>query len=209
MSLLNALEWRYATKKMNGAIVPQDKLAFILKATQLSASSFGLQPYTILVISNPELKAKLQPHAYNQSQIVDCSHLLVFAAWTSVSEKQVDDFIANAATTRNLPVSALQDFRNYVWGTVSRLDATTQQAWASKQVYIALGTALAAAGEVEVDATPMEGFVPAEFDEVLGLKEKGLASVALLPLGFRSEDDWLSKLAKVRRSADELFQIIE
>ncbi len=209
MSLLNALEWRYATKKMNGAVVPQDKLNFILKATQLSASSFGLQPYTILVISNPELKAKLQPHAYNQSQIVDCSHLLVFAAWTSVSEKQVDDFIANAAATRNLPVSALQDFRNYVWGAVSRLDAATQQAWASKQVYIALGTALAAAGEVEVDATPMEGFVPAEFDEVLGLKEKGLASVALLPLGFRSEDDWLSKLAKVRRSADELFQIIE
>jgi len=209
MSLLNALEWRYATKKMNGAVVPQDKLNFILKATQLSASSFGLQPYTILVISNPELKAKLQPHAYNQSQIVDCSHLLVFAAWTSVSEKQVDDFIANAAATRNLPVNALQDFRNYVWGAVSRLDAATQQAWASKQVYIALGTALAAAGEVEVDATPMEGFVPAEFDEVLGLKEKGLASVALLPLGFRSEDDWLSKLAKVRRSADELFQIIE
>jgi len=209
MSLLNALEWRYATKKMNGAVVPQDKLAFILKATQLSASSFGLQPYTILVISNPELKAKLQPHAYNQSQIVDCSHLLVFAAWTSISEQQVDDFIGNAATTRNLPVSALQDFRNYVWGAVSRLDAATQQAWASKQVYIALGTALAAAGEVQVDATPMEGFVPAEFDEVLGLKEKGLASVALLPLGYRSDDDWLSKLAKVRRSADQLFQIIE
>lgn len=209
MSLLNALEWRYATKKMNGAIVPQDKLAFILKATQLSASSFGLQPYTILVISNPELKAKLQPHAYNQSQIVDSSHLLVFAAWTSVSEKQVDDFIANAAATRNMPVSALQDFRNYVWGAVSCLDATTQQAWASKQVYIALGTALAAAAEVQVDATPMEGFVPAEFDEVLGLKEQGLASVALLPLGFRSDDDWLAKMAKVRRSADQLFQIIE
>jgi nitroreductase len=208
MSLLSSLKWRYATKKMSGAKVPKEKLDFILDAIQLAPSSFGLQPYTILVIEDPATKEKLLPASYNQTQIVDSSEVLVFASWTSISQEQIDTFIADIATKRGLPLEALNDYKSYISGSALSKTAEEQVIWNAKQVYIALGFALAAAAEVEVDATPMEGFVPAKYDEILGLTAQGLTASVILTLGYRGEGDWLAGLPKVRRDKDLLFKFI-
>jgi len=208
MSLISSLEWRYATKKMNGAKVSAEKLDGILKAIQLAPSSFGLQPYTVLVIEDQATKEKLLPASWNQSQITDCSQLIVFAAWTKVTEENVVTFIADVAAKRNMPLEALADFKNYVAGAVANMPAEQQAIWTAKQTYIALGLGLAAAAEAEVDATPMEGFIPAQYNEILGLNELGLNASVVLALGYRDSADWLATLPKVRRDKDLLFKFI-
>jgi nitroreductase len=166
----------------------------------------GLQPYNILVISDPEWKQKILPAANNQSQIIDCSHLLVFAAWSNISKEQVDEFISRTASSRGIDVSKMNDFKNYLMSIIGNNSPEQNFQWASKQIYIALGMGLAAAACEEVDSTPMEGFNPTALDETLGLDALGLKSVALLPLGYRdAENDWLVKMKKVRRDADSLY----
>jgi nitroreductase / dihydropteridine reductase len=206
MSLLQHLNWRYATKRMTGERVPQEKVDYILEATRLSASSMGLQPYTILVVENPELRQQIQKVAYNQPQIVEASHLLIFAAWNDVTEAQVDEYMRNIAEVRGIPVESLADFKaSLMNGVVSRTQEQKYE-WSARQAYIALGTALAAAAEQGVDATPMEGFDPAALDELLNLEGKGLRSVTLLPLGYRhTEADFLATAKKVRRDKEQLF----
>ena len=208
MSLLDSLKWRYATKKMSGAKVPTEKLEFILDAIQLAPSSFGLQPYTVLVIEDEATKAKLLPASWNQSQITDSSHLLVFASWTSITQEQVDTFIADIATKRGLPLEALNDYKSYLSGSALNRSAEEQAIWNAKQAYIAFGIGLTAAAEVEVDATPMEGFVPAQYNEILGLTEQGLTASVVMALGYRGEGDWLAPLPKVRRDKNLLFKFI-
>lgn len=208
MSLIQQLEWRYATKKMSGEKVPAEKVNNILRATQLSASSLGLQPYTILVIEDQATKEKLAPAAYNQPQIAASSQLLVFCAWTDITDKEVVAYIENIAKTRNVSTESLAGFKAMIDGSISNLSVEQKQIWASKQIYIALGTALAAAAAEEVDATPMEGFNPQQFDEILGLEAKGLKSVVIMPIGYRAADDHLASAAKVRRDQSELFQFI-
>lgn len=208
MSLIQSLQWRYAAKKLNGEKVPQEKVDTILEAIQLSASSFGLQPYTVLVITDKAVKEKLLAASYNQSQIVDSSHLIVFAAWTKVTPAQIETFIADVASKRGLPLEALNDYKNYVLSSVGRFTDEQIAIWTAKQTYIALGSALAAAGELHVDATPMEGFVPAQYNEILGLNELGLSATLVLPLGYRDTTDWLAPLAKVRRDKELLFKFI-
>jgi nitroreductase len=207
MSTLNTqLAWRYATKRMNGKVVPQEKIDSILESIRLAPSSYGLTPYSIFVISDKETLKKIQPTAYMQPQIVEGSHLLVFAAWENVTEKNVDDFMNLVAETRGMPVSALADYKKMIWGGASTRSAEANFNWSARQAYIALGMGLAAAALEEVDSTPMEGFDPAKLDEVLGLKAKGLKSVALLALGYRDEKaDTTVNYKKVRRSAKDLF----
>lgn len=206
MELIKSLEWRYASKKMNGDKVPDEKVNNILKAIQLTPSSMGLQPYTVLVITDPELKQQIQPIAYNQSQITDSSHLLVFAAWADITPQQVEEYIQNTATTRNTPPEKLTDFKNTLLGTITKNTTEQNYQWAARQAYIAFGTAIAAAAEERVDATPMEGFNAAALDELLQLSQKGLRSVTLLPLGYRdTKNDWLANLPKVRRQKEKLF----
>lgn len=208
MSLIEDLEWRYATKQMNGQKVPPEKLATILHATQLTASSYGLQPYTILVIEDAGLKNQLTPAAYNQPQIIGSSHLLVFCAWADITEKEVAVFIQDTATKRKISVESLDGYKAMIVGTISGLTVEQKQIWATKQAYIALGTTLVAAASEHVDATPMEGFDAAQFDEILGLKEKGLKSVVICALGYRSPEDYLANLPKVRRDKELLFQFL-
>ncbi len=208
MSLITNLEWRYATKKMSGAKVPQEKVDTILHAIQLSASSFGLQPYTVLVIEDQATKEKLLAASYNQSQIVDSSHLIVFAAWKTVTPESIDSFIADTAAKRGLPLEALADYKNYIAGSIAAKTPEEIAIWTAKQTYIALGNGLAAAAEVQVDATPMEGFNPAQYDEILGLTEQNLTATLVFPLGYRHEGDWLANLPKVRRDKDLLFKFI-
>ncbi len=205
MELLAALQWRYAPKKMNGKAVPQEKIDRILDAVRLTPSSMGLQPYTILLISSPEIKKQLLPVANNQQQIVDSSHLLIFAAWDNITAGHIDAYIELTAATRNVTLESLAPFKNSLLNLTTRPQATNFE-WAARQTYIALGTAIAAAAEERVDATPMEGFNNAAVDEILGLKEKGLRSVTMLPLGYRdTANDWLVNFPKVRRTKEALF----
>lgn len=205
MELLNALEWRYASKKMNGKTVPEEKVEKILEAIRLAPSSIGLQPYSVMVITDPELKQQILPIANNQQQMVDSSHLLVFAAWDKITPERVEDFIQLNATTRNVSTGSLSALRGYLDNISKRSDEENFE-WAARQTYIAFATGIAAAAEERVDATPMEGFNNAALDELLGLKEKGLKSLTLLPLGYREkEKDWLVNLPKVRREKEKFF----
>ena len=206
MSLINALNWRYAAKRMNGEKVPAEKVNNILEATRLSASSMGLQPYTILVVEDEALRKEIQKVAYNQPQIVEASHLLIFAAWDNISVEQVDEYIHHTAAERGVSPDTLAGFRESLVGIVTRNTQEQNFQWAARQAYIAFGTAIAAAATEQVDATPMEGFDPEALDALLYLKEKGLRSVTLLPLGYRdTANDWLASQKKVRRQKEKLF----
>jgi len=199
MQLIDALNWRYATKKMNGQTVPQEKLDYILEATRLSPSSSGLQPYEIFVISNPELLEKIQPVAFNQSQITECSHLLVFAAWDGYSLDKITKVFDRTVAERGLPADAMDAYKERLWGMYEPLSAEWHANHTARQAYIALGVAMTAAAEQQVDATPIEGFLPDELDKILELKEKGLKSAVILALGYRdTANDWLVNLKKVR-----------
>ena len=205
MELLNALKWRYASKKMNGKKVPDEKVEKILEAIRLAPSSIGLQPYSVMVITDSDLKMNILPIANNQQQVIDSSHLLVFAAWDKITPQRVEDFIKLNATARNVSIESLSGLRGYLDNISNRTDEENFE-WAARQTYIAFATAIAAAAEERVDATPMEGFNNAALDELLGLKEKGLKSLTLLPLGYREhEKDWLVNLPKVRREKEKLF----
>lgn len=206
MDLIQTLEWRYASKRMNGKTVPDEKANNILEAIRLAPSSMGLQPYTVLVIEDEELKKQIQPIAFNQPQVVESSHLLVFAAWDTISPQQIEAYIKQTASVRNMPEESLNDFKNTLLTMVENRTQEQNFEWAARQAYIAFGTALVAAAAERVDATPMEGFNNAALDELLKLKEKGLRSVTLLPLGYRdAENDWLVNLPKVRREKEKLF----
>ena len=206
MSIINSLSWRYAVKRMNGNKVSQDKLDTLLDAITLSASGFGLQPYQIFMVEDADLKAKIQPIAYGQPQIVESSHLLIFAAWNEVTEAQIDAYMNLIAETRGMSISDLGDFKGAIVGSMKYKSKEQQAEWADRQVYLAMGTALAAAGELQLDTTPMEGFSPAKLDELLGLEAKGLHSVLMLAIGERDEaTDYMVNVKKVRTPKSELF----
>lgn len=189
---------------MNGQAVPQEKVDQILEAARLAPTSSGLQPYKIIVITNPELKQTLLPHSFNQAQIVDSSHLLVFAAWDNYTEERINEVFARTHKERGTPPESTTD---YVKMLISNYVPRTEEVnfnHAARQAYIGFGIALAEAALLKVDATPMEGFDNAKYDEILGLRELGLKSVTVLPLGYRDEaGDWLAGLKKVRQSTSE------
>jgi nitroreductase/dihydropteridine reductase len=209
MTLVETLQWRYATKKMNGQTVPQEKLDYILEAARLAPSSAGLQPYKIFVISNKELLEQIKEISHNQGQITDCSHLLVFAAWDGYTPERIDGVLSQIAGERNMPLSAMDDFREKLWNAFGPQNREWQSNHSAKQAYVAFGLAIAAAAEQKVDATPMEGFIPAKMDELLGLDKLGLKSVVILPLGYRQEEaDWLVTLKKVRTPKEAFITAI-
>lgn len=206
MSLIDALNWRYATKKMNGQAVQQDKVDQILEAARLAPTSSGLQPYELIVITNPELKQTLLPHSSNQSQIVDCSHLLVFAAWDNYTEERINKVFARMHKERGTPPESTADYQKMLVNSYVPRTAEINFQHAARQAYIGLGVALAEAALLKVDSTPMEGFNNAKYDEILGLTERGLKSVAIMPLGHRDEaGDWLVNLKKVRQPKSEFI----
>lgn len=199
MNLKEVLNWRYATKKMTGDIVPQEKLDYILEAARLAPSSSGLQPYKIIVVNNRELLEKIKPIAYNQNQITECSHLLVFAAWDGYSDERMKNVFDRIVADRGMPAGGMDDYRKRLWGLYEPLGNEWHTKHTARQAYIALGIALIAAAEVQVDATPMEGFLPEEMDKLLGLAEQGLKSVVIMPIGYRdAENDWNAKMTKTR-----------
>jgi len=184
MNLIENLNWRYATKKMNGETVTNEKIEAILDAIQLAPTSSGLQPFNVFVITDKELLAKIQPIAMGQSQIVDCSHLLVFAGWENYSLEKIEKVFNYTLSERDLPPETMDDYKNNLWGMYSQLPEEWHANHTAKQAYIALGFALVAAAEQKVDASPMEGFDPNALDELLNLKEKGLKKFKFVSLGL-------------------------
>jgi len=204
--LIEKLNWRYAVKRMNGAVVPEEKLNTILEAIKLSASSGGLQPYNVIVISDKKTKEKIHALAAPQPQILESSHLLVFAVWDKITAKQIADYINLVAKTREVTLESLARYQESMTANILSKPEDASFNWAARQAYIALGHALVAAASEEVDATPMEGFNAAKLDEILNLNEKGLRSVVIMTLGYRDqENDVLAKAKKVRRSNEEFF----
>jgi nitroreductase len=199
------LQWRYATKKMNPAKpVPQDKVDRILDAARLAPSSSGLQPYDILVVSSMAVREQIKPIAWNQGQITDCSHLLVFAAWDTYTPERINAMFDMTNAQRGGTNDGWEAYRQNLLSTYPQRDAQTNFEHAARQAYIGLGVALMAAAFEEVDSTPMEGFDAKALDGILGLGARGLRSVAIMPLGYReAAQDWLVNLKKVRRPREQ------
>jgi nitroreductase len=210
MELLDKLKWRYAAKAMNGEKVAEDKIERILEAARLAPTSSGLQPFEIFVIKNQEVKEKIKPIAWNQSVITDCSHLLVFAAWDTYTADRINHMFDLTNEIRGFENEGWENYRQMLLGMYPQKDAEENFNHAARQAYIAFTEALTAAAFEGVDATPLEGFDPAAVDEILGLREKGLRSAVMLPIGYRKEDaDWLVNLVKVRKPMEELVTVIE
>ncbi len=209
--LIQLLNWRYATKKFDPTqAVPEDKVTHVLEAIRLTASSSGLQPYHVLVVTNPELRAQIKPNAWGQGQVTDGSHLLVFAAWDDYTPERINAAFDLVNEVRGIKNEGWEAYRQQVLATYPPRGAEVNHQHAARQAYIAVGTALLAAAEVGVDATPMEGFDPAKVDEILGLRAQGLRSVVLLPLGYRdASGDWLVNLKKARRPLAQLVSTLK
>lgn len=206
MNLIEQLNWRYATKRMNGTKVPQEKVDKILEAIRLAPTSFGLQPFKVIVVEDAELREKIHNEACKQPQIVEGSHLLVFAATKNVDQKTVDDYMQLIADTRDISVENLKDFRAAFDGIVESPEEQNF-VWTARQAYIAFGVGIVAAALENVDATPMEGFSPVAMNQILGLDKKNLSAVNLLMLGYRNpENDRLVNAKKVRKSKENLFE---
>ena len=210
MELLDKLNWRYAAKAMNGKKVSEDKIERILEAARLAPTSSGLQPFEIFVIKNQEIKEKIKPVAWNQSVITDCSHLLVFAAWDTYTADRINYMFDLTNDIRGFKNEGWENYRNMLLSAYPQKDAEENFNHAAKQAYIAFSQAIAAAAFEGVDTTPIEGFEPAAVDKILGLREKGLRSAVLLPIGYRQEDkDWLVNLEKVRKPMEDLVTVLD
>jgi nitroreductase len=210
MELLDKLNWRYAAKAMNGKQVVDDKIERILEAARLAATSSGLQPFEIFVIKNQAIKEQIKPVAWNQSVITDCSHLLVFAAWDTYTADRINHMFDLTNEIRGFKNEGWENYRQMLLGSYPQKDEEENFNHAAKQAYIAFAHAVIAAAFEGVDATPLEGFDAADVDDILGLRQKGLRSTVLLPLGYRKEDaDWLVNLVKVRKPMNELVTVMD
>ena len=199
-------KWRYATKKFDATKkVTASDLETLKEAIQLSTSSYGLQLYKVFIIENPEVRAQLQQASWGQSQIVDASHLLVFANIVDVKESDIDAYVQNIADTRGLSVEDLKGYSDFMKSKIVPLPVDKKSVWTSKQTYLALGNLLNAAAELKIDVTPMEGFEPEKYNEILGLNALGLNASLVAAVGYRHEEDATQHYVKVRKPKQELF----
>ena len=208
--LIDALNWRYATKAFDASkIIPGATWKVLEETLALSPSSFGLQPYRFFIVKDAAIRKQLQPHSWNQTQVVDASHYVVFAARIGITETEIDGFLDRVVEVRGIPREALDGYRGLMYGSL--LSPGTEARiphWAALQAYIALGNLMTSAALLGVDTCAIEGFAPAEYDAILGLKEQGYAPVVCCALGYRSAADKYAGLAKVRKPASELIKTI-
>jgi nitroreductase len=208
-TIIDNLNWRYATKKFDSSKkVSNENLDTLLEVLRLTPSSYGLQPYMFLVIENKEIREKLKEKSGGQSQVTDASHLFVLCSYLDINDVHIDAHVANTANARGLEAEALKGFGDFMKKTINQLDAEKKQIWNSKQAYIALGQLMHACADLKIDATPMEGFDPAGYDEVLGLTAKNLHATLVCPIGYRSEEDANQHFKKVRKSREDLIEFI-
>lgn len=206
MSLIEDLNWRYATKRMSGKDISQEDLDTILEAIRLAPTSMGLQAYKVFVIKDRDLINKIEAEAApRQLMLKGCSYLLVFAAYTEVSDAVVDKYVTHISKVRNISLDSLSDYRSRFGKLIAMTDAEKIN-WTSRQVYIAMAYASVAAAKLNIDSTPIEGFESSVLDKILNLEQQNLTSVLMFPLGYRdNESDYLANLKKVRKDSKDLF----
>lgn len=206
MDIISSLRWRYAAKRMTGQVIPQEKLDTILEAIQLAPSGIGLQPYEVLVITDQALREQVLPIAFNQHQVVECSHLLVFAPWDNYTPGRINHVFDHLNEVRRQPSTVSDRQRQFALNYFAGFTQEQNFHHAAKQAHIAIGLATAAAALQQIDATPMEGFDATRLDALLQLPQKGLKSSMLMALGYRDEaNDWNLPLPKVRKPLNELI----
>ena len=205
-SFIENQNWRYATKKFDASkkIAEQD-LNILKEAIRLSSSSYGLQPYKIIIVESPELRAQLQPAAWGQSQITDASHIIIFANEVNFGAEGIDSYFKNVSETRNTSLDSMKGYMDFMKKTITSLSEEERNIWSSKQTYLALGNLLNAAADLKIDVTPMEGFVPAQVNDLLGLDKLGLNATLIATMGYRHDEDATQHFKKVRKSNEELF----
>ena len=205
-TFLENQNWRYATKKYDASKkITTEDLNTLKEAIRLSSSSYGLQLYKVFIVDNPELRAQLQPAAWGQTQITEASHLFVFANQTTVDAEDIEGYLKNAEQTRSLPEETLNGYGDFMKGSLLNLPEDAKKVWTAKQTYLALGNLLNAAAELKIDATPMEGFDPAQFNTILGLDKLNLNAAVVAAVGYRHEEDDTQHYKKVRKSNEDLF----
>lgn len=204
MEYLNKLQWRYATKRFDKSRkLNSTQVDNLLQAANLAPTSYGLQPFAIAMVTDDKVKEKLSPAAFNQPQVTEASHLFIYSARTDLTDRDVEQYIERIANTRGIPKESLADFDQTMKGTIKNLQPEQRFQWAARQAYISLGMLLSAAALQDIDACPMEGFNNDQFDEILGLKEKGFSTLAMVAAGYRSAEDEYQHYKKVRKSLDE------
>jgi len=209
MKLLENLKWRYATKKFDASKKIEQKDIEILKeAVQLSVSSYGLQLYKVLIITNDELKLQLKEAAWNQSQLTDASHIFVFCNYTESKNEHIDEYIRATSETQNTPLEKLEGYGDFIKQSLSAKPIEEWQNWSEKQTYLALSNLLVACAELKIDSCPMEGFEPEKFNQILGLDQNGLNAAIIAPVGYRSTEDHTQFRQKVRKPKEILFEEI-
>jgi len=204
MDIIKQLQWRYATKKFDASkILTPAKLNTLKEAFNLTATSFGLQTLNLVIVKNKTLRESLLPYSYNQPQVVNASHLLVICIQENIEDSDVINYYNNIKTIRNTPESILNPYREQLQGMMQKKTVEQRQSWSKNQAYIALGNLMTVCAIENIDACPMEGFIPEQYDQILKLGEKGLKSVLILPVGYRADDDMFSTLKKVRKSINQ------
>lgn len=209
-SIIEDLNWRYATKKFDPEKkLTDDELNTLIEVLRLSPTSYGLQPLKFLLIENKEIRFELQKHSWNQQQITDASHLLVLCAYTDIHDSHIERYKDVTIETRDVDREKVDNFGNYIRTNIAKLSQVELENWTSKQAYIALGHLLHACAQMRIDATPMEGFEPEGYDKVLDLSSKNLKAVLAVPIGHRHKDDKNQYQKKVRLNKEDLFEIID
>ena len=209
MTLIDSLKWRYATKKFDASKkITNEQLATLKEAIQLSASSYGLQLYKVLLVENPAIRKELQPVSWGQTQIVDASHLLVFCNITHVTDEMIDQHLVSKADSLKIDAENLKGYGDFMKSKIVGMPQDVLFNWTAKQTYIALGNLMAACGELNIDSCPIEGFEPEKYNEILGLTEKGLSAAVVAAVGYRSEEDQTQYAPKFRKSETELFEVV-
>ena len=202
--IIESLSWRYATKKFDtNKKLSEKKVKTLKEAFNLTATSFGLQTISMLVISNEDLKKSLIEHAYNQKQVYEASHLLVICIQNDIKDKDVNEFFDNIKVIRNTPETTLESYRNYLLQSMRDKSVEERQQWSMNQAYITLGNLMTVCAVEGIDSCPMEGFNREKYDEILNLNDKGLKSLLLLPVGYRAEDDMFASFKKVRKDINK------
>lgn len=204
MNIIRALNWRYAARQFSSDLIAEERIQELLTATRLSATSYGLQPYRMIMVNNIKIRRALFEYAMGQEKVVNCSHLLVLAVQTDLGVEMVDRYIQLVAETRDIPVEDLQGFADHIKHVFTEMNPEQKQIWAHQQAYIALGTLLTTAAIMKIDTCPMTGFEPDGFDQVLSLNELGLESSVICALGMRHPEDNNAELTKVRYDQSEM-----
>lgn len=208
--IVEQLKWRYATKQFDPTRkISAEDWATLEQSLMLTPSSFGLQPWKIVVVNDPETRRRLLPVSYGQRQVVDASHVVVFAIKKHITEREIDHYIDLIAEVRSVPRESLNNFRDVlIGGIINGMDDSARQAWAARQAYIGLGNFLSSAALMGIDACPMEGFLPNEFDQILDLRAQDLHAVVMVAAGYRAQQDKYAGLKKVRLPKEQVLMEI-